>query len=85
MGNRAQADILRHLAVMGEANIGKLGAELEMTRPSLNRHLKSLEDLGLVIGDPAPGLRQGRDTTYTQASRRIRELSDAYIRYIAGN
>ncbi|WP_142045701.1 ArsR/SmtB family transcription factor [Arthrobacter sp. SLBN-100] len=85
MGNRAQANVLRQLAILGPSTIGQLQAELDIGRPSLNRHLETLEDDGLIETDPPRGVRQGRDVTYTVQPRRIRSLARTYLDYVEGN
>lgn len=84
MGNRAQADILRHLAQMGPSTIGQLMDVLEMTRPSLNRHLAALESAGIVHTDPPAGSRQGKTVTYHVDLQRVRHLATSYLRYVSG-
>lgn len=84
MGSRAQADVLRQLAVLGPSTIGQLQSVLEIGRPSLNRHLDALAEAGLIRTDPPQGMRQGRDVTYEVRPERIRELMSAYRDYIEG-
>jgi DNA-binding transcriptional ArsR family regulator len=85
MGNRAQADILRHLSLLGPSVIGRLQSVMAVSRPSLNRHLYALATAGLVETDPPAGMRHGRDTTYTVQPARIRELAHEYVSYVAGS
>lgn len=84
MGNRAQANVLRQLAILGPSTIGQLQTVLEIGRPSLNRHLDALADAGVIETDPPRGMRQGRDVTYAIRPRRIRDLERAYLDYIEG-
>ncbi|MBT2588536.1 helix-turn-helix transcriptional regulator [Arthrobacter sp. ISL-95] len=84
MGSRAQADVLRQLAILGPSTIGQLQYVLEISRPSLNRHLEALAATGLIKTDPPRGMRQGRDVTYELQPARIQELSRAYVDYIEG-
>ena len=84
MGNRAQTDLLRQLTILGPSTIGQLQAVLEIGRPSLNRHLISLSDAGLIETDPPRGQRQGKDVTYAVQRPRIQELLRTYIAYIEG-
>jgi DNA-binding HxlR family transcriptional regulator len=85
MGNRAQADILRHLSLLGPSVIGRLQSVMAISRPSLNRHLDSLATAGLVQTDPPAGMRHGKETTYTVQPARIRELAHEYLSYVQGN
>lgn len=85
MGNRAQADILRNLSLLGPSTIGQLHAVMAISRPSLNRLLDALSKAGLVQTDPPAGLRHGKDVTYTAQRGKIRELADKYVSYLEGN
>lgn len=85
MGNRAQADILRNLSVLGPSTIGELNAKVAISRPSLNRLLEALSKAGLVRTDPPAGLRHGKDVTYTAQRGRVRELAAKYVSYLVGN
>lgn len=84
MGSRAQADVLRQLAILGPSTIGRLQTVVEISRPSLNRLLESLALMGLIVTDPPQGLRQGREVTYEVQQSRIRSLSRAYLDYVEG-
>jgi DNA-binding MarR family transcriptional regulator len=84
MGNRAQADILRNLFLLGPSTIGQLQAVTAISRPSLNRLLDALSKAGLVQTDPPAGLRHGKDVTYTAQRGRIRQLADEYVSYLEG-
>lgn len=83
MGNRAQVEILQKLAVYGPCTIGTLAEHVEMSRPSLNKHLVLLEAAGLVIGDPPAGQRHGRSVKYGADLTRVRFLADACVAYIS--
>lgn len=85
MGNRAQADILRHLSLLGPSTIGRLQTVVLISRPSLNRHLDALATAGLVETDPPAGMRHGRDVTYTVQRARIRQLAHEYVSYVQGD
>lgn len=84
MGNRARVIILRHLSTLGPSTVGRLQAAVDISRPSLNRHLEVLASAGLVQTDPPEGARQGRDVVYMVQSARVRELAQAYMSYIKG-
>ena len=84
MGNRARADILRHLSILGPSTIGRLQTAVDISRPSLNRHLDSLAKAGLVQTDPPAGMRHGKAVVYTVRSARVRELTQAYTSYVEG-
>lgn len=84
MGNRAQADILRTLATEGPCTIGSLLRHLDMSRASVNKHLVTLEETGLVRGDPPTGKRHGRSVVYAIDENRIQVLANRYIQYVTG-
>lgn len=84
MGNRAQVAILRTLAKKGPCAIGALAEHVSMSRPSLNKHLVSLEAAGLVVGTPAVGQRHGKTVMYTVDVSRVRALAEQCVAYITG-
>ena len=84
MGNRARVDILRHLSILGPSTIGRLQASVEISRPSLNRHLDFLSKAGLVQTDPPAGMRHGKGVVYSVKSARVRELTQEYTSYVEG-
>lgn len=84
MGNRAQVAILRALAKKGPCAIGALVGHIDMSRPSLNKHLVSLEAAGLVVGTPAVGERHGKTVMYTVDVGRVRALAEQCVSYITG-
>lgn len=84
MGNRAQADILRQLSLLGPSTVGQIQVVTEIGRPSLNRHLAALEATGLIATDPPPGHRHGKSVTYRVEPKRIAQLAEEYVRYVSG-
>jgi DNA-binding transcriptional ArsR family regulator len=84
MGNRARVDILRHLSMLGPSTIGRLQTAVDISRPSLNRHLDFLAEAGLVQTDPPAGMRHGKDVVYTVQPDRVRELTQEYTSYVEG-
>lgn len=84
MGNRARVDILRRLSMLGPSTIGQLQTVLDISRPSLNRHLDFLSNAGLVQTDPPAGMRHGKDVIYTVQSDRVRELTQYCAAYVEG-
>jgi len=84
MGNRARVEILRRLSVLGPSTIGRLQTAVDISRPSLNRHLDFLAQAGLVQTDPPAGMRQGKDVVYLVQSARVRELTQQYASYVEG-
>lgn len=84
MGNRARVDILRRLSMLGPSTIGRLQTVLDISRPSLNRHLDFLAKAGLVHTDPPAGMRHGKDVVYKVQSDKVREVTRACARYIEG-
>lgn len=84
MGNRARVNILRRLSMLGPSTIGRLQAVVDISRPSLNRHLDSLAKAGLVHTDPPAGMRHGKDVVYMVHSARVRELTQKFTSYVQG-
>lgn len=84
MGNRARVNILRRLSMLGPSTIGRLQGAVDMSRPSLNRHLDLLAKAGLVQADPPAGMRHGKDVVYMVHSARVRELTQEFTSYVQG-
>ena len=84
MGNRARVDILRRLSMLGPSTIGRLESAVDISRPSLNRHLDFLAEAGLVQTDPPAGMRHGKDVVYMVQPDRVRELTQEYTSYVEG-
>lgn len=84
IGNRARADILHNLSALGPSTVGRLHSALDISRPSLNRHLDVLSRAGLVQTDPPAGLRHGKNVVYAIHRTRVRELVQAYAAFIEG-
>lgn len=84
IGNRAQVAILRTLAKEGPCVIGALAGQVGMSRPSLNKHLVTLEAAGLVVGNPPVGERHGRTVTYAADLGRVRALVEIFLAYAIG-
>lgn len=82
LGNRAQVQILRMLSSRGPCTIGSLIENLDMSRPSVNKHLVSLENAGLVVGHPAVGQRHGKSVTYQLDAGQVRSLAESCLAYI---
>jgi DNA-binding transcriptional ArsR family regulator len=55
----ARLDLLRVLLLLGPANIGTLAEHLPQYRSDISRHLKMLEQAGIVQGE-----KQGRERVY---------------------
>lgn len=84
IGNRAQADILRHLSLMGPSTAGELTDATGISRPSLNRHLVALQGAGVVTASPPAGDRAGKIVKYTVQLEHLRELAGKYLQYVSG-
>lgn len=84
IGSRAQTDMLRHLCRMGPSTARELVEATGISRPSLNRHLVALEDVGVVTASPPPGDRAGKTVKYTAQLDRVREVAENYLRYVSG-
>lgn len=54
-----RVDILEHIADHSAVTVGELANELPITRQAVARHLRTLEEVGLVTGE-----KQGRDRRY---------------------
>lgn len=65
LGNRVRQAIVRELASHGPATTAHLDAAIGARRDTTIRHLRALEDAGLVDGQPPLQERTGRVTTWT--------------------
>jgi ArsR family transcriptional regulator len=83
-GNRARSTILRYLTSRGDR--GALRADIaedtHMAIPTLSKHLRALEDLGVVHGNIDPDHRRGRSVAYRANTQRIQQLLAAHQDYM---
>lgn len=84
IGNRARTDILHNLSKLGPSTVGRLHSAMDISRPSLNRHLDVLAKAGLIQTDPPEGLRHGKSVVYAIQRSRVRELVAGYAAFVEG-
>lgn len=65
IGNRTRQALLRELARVNTASTAQLQAAVCVRRESVVRHLRLLEDAGLVRADIPRGVRFGASPTWT--------------------
>lgn len=86
-GNRARSTIVRYLASRGE--VGALRADIaeatQMAIPTLSKHLRALEELGVIQGNIEQDHRRGRSVAYRADQERIRELFAVHQAYMLNN
>jgi ArsR family transcriptional regulator len=83
-GNRARSTIVRYLASRGD--VGALRADIaedtQMAIPTLSKHLRALEELGVIQGNIEPDHRRGRSVAYRANKERIQQLLAAHQDYM---
>lgn len=83
LGSSARLEMLRFLAENPGSHFGRLAEGLPgMGRTSLVRHLRALEDAGVVELDLAPEERKGRSPRYTLVPSRLEALTKAWTAYV---
>ncbi|TFC82075.1 transcriptional regulator [Cryobacterium cheniae] len=83
-GNRARNDIIRVLAVSDQMTYGDLREQVGIRDSTLHRHLRALEEYGVIAADLPPGQRQGRGVRYSIRRARVEALGQAWMRYLLG-
>lgn len=83
-GNRASNDIIRVLAAEEQMTYGDLRDRVGIRDSTLHRHLRALEEYGVIIADLPPGQRQGRGVRYSIHRARVESLGQAWMRYLFG-
>lgn len=83
-GNRARNDIIRVLAGEEQMTYGDLRDRVGIRDSTLHRHLRALEEYGVIIADLPPGKRQGRGVRYSIHRARVESLGQAWMRYLFG-
>jgi DNA-binding transcriptional ArsR family regulator len=58
LADPTRRDLVARLASEGEASVGELAAPYPVSVQAVSKHLKVLEDAGLVSRDAVPGLRR---------------------------
>lgn len=85
IGNRVRTEILRHLSAR-QLTVADLADMTGVDRSSVLRHLRVLEDLGLVSADHPPGERLGRGRTvlWHTNRERVAEIANIWQAYATG-
>lgn len=83
-GNRARSDIIRVLATADQMTYGDLHERVGIRNSTLHRHLRVLEEFGVVSADLPLGERQGRGVRYSIRRDRVESLGQAWMRYLFG-
>lgn len=74
-GNRVRVAIIGYLGDHTAADGAEIAREVGASPATVHHHLRKLEDLGLVITDPAePAKRNGVKIVYSRNSAALRKL-----------
>lgn len=68
LGDETRLALLQRLSQDGPASISSLAARFEITRQGVTKHLRVLEEAGLVNGQ-----RQGRESVYEMRAEQLAE------------
>lgn len=83
LGSSARLELLRFIAKNPGSHFGRISDGVPgLGQTSLGRHLRALEDAGVVNVDLPPEERRGRSPRYTIESGRLDELTAAWISYV---
>lgn len=81
IGHPAAAAIIRFLAEHDQVQIGQIISGAGLVRPTVNRHLRDLRELGVIEAEiaigSAPKYRLNRD--------RVEQISRAHLAYMLGD
>lgn len=80
IGHPAAAAIIRFLAGHDRAQIGQIIAGASLVRPTVNRHLRDLRELGVVDAEVVIG----SVPKYTLNRARVEEITRAHLAYMLG-
>jgi len=84
LGNRARTEILRLLASKPYTAM-ELATALDFNHASVHRHLRALEDAGLVQADQPPGHRVGVTVHWSTDIEGLARSVDTWLRYVCGS
>lgn len=85
IGNHTRTELLHRLSVGGPATATQLAARLEVHHASVHRHLRLLEQHGLVAADAPLGHRRGNKSLLWRAiPDAIAGLGTRWVAYAAG-
>jgi len=83
MGSPARSQILRFIAANPGTYFGGIReAVTDMTANTLVRHLKAMEDAGVIALDIPREERKGRSPRYEVVPSRVKELTDQWLSYL---
>lgn len=85
--SQLRVEMLRVLRSSDEPMSGRqlaTAVEVEYER-SFQRHLNALEDVGVIVGTPAPGERQGQLVLYAVVGPVLDALLSALTRHLQGS
>lgn len=86
LGSSARLELLRFIAENPGAHYGRITEGVPgLGQTSRGRHLRALEDAGVVSVDLPPEERRGRSPRYTIEAARLDELTAAWISYVTEN
>lgn len=85
IGNRVRTEILRHLSAR-HMTVAELADLTGVDRSSILRHLRVLEELGMVSADHPPGERLGRGrlVLWHTNPTRVAEIANIWLAYVTG-
>lgn len=80
IGHPAAAAIIRFLAGHDRAQIGQIIAGANLVRPTVNRHLRDLRELGVIEAE----VTIGTVPKYTLNRARVEEITREHLAYMLG-
>ena len=83
ISNAVRTEVLRHLSARPMTAV-ELAAATEIVHSSIHRHLKVLEEQGLVVADQEADHRRGREVRWTTNAARVAEVAALWSSYATG-
>lgn len=84
VGNRVRQAIIRELATHGPATTAQLQGAVRADRTTTVRHLRGLEDAGIVSADTPPSGRGGRTPVWRLHSEVVEDYLEQLRAYLLG-
>lgn len=77
LGDKTRLHLVKRLCEEGPLSISELSLEAKVSRQAVSKHLKIMQEAGVVIGG-----RQGREVIYELEQKRL-EIAKSYLAHIS--
>jgi len=84
LGDPVNVEIVRFLASIDAAAFGDIMSSTKFARATLAKHLRALQDIGVVVGDLPGEQRAGRHVRYSLNRAGVEEITRRHLNYMLG-